>query len=111
MGKKEIRKNFRESVFKRDNHTCQVCYTKRDAEELDAHHITDRKEMPNGGYVLENGITVCNEGEGDEVSCHMQCEQYHITNGQEWSEGLHPDELYVRVGSTWTEAYEASEKL
>lgn len=54
MGKKkDIRKNFRDDVYKRDNYTCRNCttyYGPDKAEEfLDAHHITDRSEMPNGG--------------------------------------------------------------
>lgn len=57
--KKQIRESFRQSVFKRDNFTCKVCNTKRSIDELDSHHITDRNEMPNGGYVKENGVTVC----------------------------------------------------
>jgi hypothetical protein len=62
-----IRQKFKESVFKRDNNTCQVCGHKDNTDFFDAHHITDRNDMPNGGYVAENGITVCNNGDD---SCH-----------------------------------------
>ena len=45
------------TVFVRDGYACRTCgfaSTPRRAEdELDAHHITDRNEMPNGGYVAE----------------------------------------------------------
>lgn len=51
MSKREIRNKFRNSVFKRDNFTCKVCGVKRNIDDLDAHHITDRSEMPNGGYL------------------------------------------------------------
>lgn len=44
---KRLRKEFRESVFERDGHACVVCGR---TETLDAHHITDRKLMPNDGY-------------------------------------------------------------
>lgn len=111
MGKKDIRRNFRESVFKRDNYTCQVCGKKLPESELDAHHITDRSEMPNGGYVSENGITVCTTSPIDEPSCHMKCERYHITKGKDWEVGLHPDDLYEIIGSSWELALEKSEKL
>jgi 5-methylcytosine-specific restriction endonuclease McrA len=94
MGKKDIRKNFRDSVFKRDKWTCQVCKNKQDIEDLDAHHITDRSEMPNGGYVKENGITVCKK------DCHFKVEWFHITEGEEWNDGLHPDDLYKIIGSS-----------
>jgi hypothetical protein len=40
--------------------------------ELDIHHITDRKEMPNGGYVPENGIALCRDGFG--MDCHAKAE-------------------------------------
>ena len=49
MGKKQIRENFRNTVFERDGHKCLVC--NRSDVKLDAHHIIDRHEMPNGGYV------------------------------------------------------------
>ena len=47
--KKEIRSKFRKDVFERDNHQCKMCAKK--GCELDAHHIVDRNDMPNGGYV------------------------------------------------------------
>lgn len=105
MSKKDIRKNFRNAVFKRDNYTCKVCGTKQEESALDAHHITDRSEMPNGGYVKENGITLCKD------ECHMKCEKFHITGGEEWEDGLHPDDLYKMIGSSYDLACLASEKL
>ena len=50
--KKQIRDNFRNEVFSRDKNCCLKCGEKA----VDAHHITDRNEMPNGGYVKENAI-------------------------------------------------------
>jgi 5-methylcytosine-specific restriction endonuclease McrA len=105
VSKKDIRKNFRESVFIRDNFTCLICDTKRDESELDAHHITDRNEMPNGGYVPENGITVCKD------KCHIRVEKFHISGNKEWEDGLHPDDLYKMIGSSYEEAFEKSELL
>lgn len=103
--KKQIRNDFRISVYKRDNHTCKVCNTKRESEELDAHHITDRNEMPNGGYVTSNGITVCQE------KCHMIVEQYHISGGENWNDGYHPSDLYELIGSSKELAVKESLKL
>jgi len=95
MNKKEIRNNFRSAVFNRDKMTCKVCDKKHTSiEGLDAHHVTDRSEMPNGGYVKENGITVCKD------ECHMRVEQFHITGGQLWEEGLHPNDLYKKISSS-----------
>jgi 5-methylcytosine-specific restriction endonuclease McrA len=100
--KKEIRKKFRESVFERDNHTCRTCDL-TDCE-LDAHHITDRNEIPNGGYVKENGISLCEE-------CHIKAELYHSSNKETHVPGYHPDDLYKLIGSSYEEAVKASEKL
>ena len=127
--KKIIRKNFKNSVFERDNYTCQICgygpFPLAD-DIFDAHHITDRSEMPNGGYVKENGITVCKVPKGLIVSdgeyglpnftiindsCHLKCEKYHLSGGLEWEEGLHPDDLYKKIGSTKEEAIEKSKKI
>lgn len=99
--KKMIRQLFRESVFERDGHKCTFC----DAiEDLDAHHITDRSEMPNGGYVKENGITLCKKH-------HMDAEKFHITNGAEWVEKMHPTDLYNLIRSSKDLAIKQSEKL
>lgn len=105
MGKKEVRNKFRSAVFKRDGCTCRVCSTKRPEEELDAHHITDRSLMANGGYVASNGITVCKD------ECHMKVEKFHISGGMEWEDGLHPDDLYRKIGSSREQADKDSERL
>ena len=112
--KKQVRKAFRDAVFKRDRFTCQVCRKQWSAQDADpalkrinAHHITDRSLMPNGGYVKENGITVCD----GEDSCHMRCEKYHISEGEVWDEGLAPWDLYEKIGSSHEKAVEASERL
>jgi 5-methylcytosine-specific restriction endonuclease McrA len=127
MGKKEIRNKFRSDVFERDNFTCQVCGDGpyRTIDFFDSHHITDRSLLPNGGYVKENGITVCKEAKPnwksimypeteDEftiLSCHMRCEKFHMSNGLDWEEGLHPDDLYKKIGSSLELAIEKSENL
>lgn len=100
--KHKIRDNFREAVFKRDGHKCKFCNEKTD---LDAHHITDRSLIPNGGYVKENGITLCQK------THHMMAEKYHITGGKEWEPGMHPDDLYKLIGSSKELAIQKSEAL
>lgn len=101
MKKKQlVRQVFRQKVFWRDDDKCKVCK----ADAVDAHHITDRTLMPNGGYVKENGISLCSE-------CHIKAEKFHITGGAEWIEGMHPDDLYRLIGSSKEKAIEASEKL
>lgn len=104
--KKIIRKNFRDACYKRDGFRCAMCSmksSKEDAEkELDAHHITDRREMPNGGYVKENGISLCPE-------CHIKAEEFHST-GTAYP-GYAPEDLYKVINSSLEKAIEASKKL
>ena len=107
--KKKIREKFRNEVFTRDKFACRKCGKKQSEVKLDAHHITDRSLMPNGGYVKENGISLCDTGEMD--SCHMKAETYHISGGDKWDKGWHPDDLYELIGSSHEKAVEASEKL
>ena len=114
MGKKDIRRNFKNSVFKRDKYTCRICGTKyldNPDMYLDAHHITDRSSMPCGGYVKENGISLCKNYVDNTESCHIKAEKYHITNGEEWSENLHPNDLYKLIGSSYEEAVMKSTEL
>ena len=115
--KKQIRAKFRSAVFHRDAYCCKVCGNPgkdrqgSDAhlsfhEEfsnlvvLDAHHITDRSQMPNGGYVAENGISLCPE-------CHLQAEQFWQTGTA--VEGYSPEQLYEMIDSSLELALEASE--
>ncbi len=99
--KKKIRQQFRDAVFMRDEHKCRVC-GKLDMKELDAHHITDRNLLPNGGYVKENGISLCPD-------CHLKAEQFHSTG--EACPGYSPDDLYRLIGSSYEKAVQASKKL
>ena len=103
--KKKIREKFAEEVFARDNWACKVCENSlHDMFTLDAHHITDRNEMPNGGYVKENGITLCSE-------CHIKAEVFHVSYGERWADGFHPDDLYKLIGSNKNLAIKESKKL
>jgi len=101
--KKLVREHFRESVFKRDRNACVMCGAKN--VTLDAHHITDRNLMPNGGYVKENGISLCDTLSG----CHNKAECYH--RGEPVPEGFLPEDLYKKIGSSYERALEASKKL
>lgn len=92
--KQIIREKFRTAVFERDGHKCVICGS---IESLDAHHITDRNIIPNGGYVKENGISLCPE-------CHLLAE--HQTN-----HGFHPDDLYEKINSSKELAWSKSKLL
>jgi 5-methylcytosine-specific restriction endonuclease McrA len=102
--KKLIRERFRSAVFDRDGNKCRVCgWSLQTAElHLDAHHITDRTLMPNGGYVKSNGISLC-------PSCHEKAEVFHSTGTA--LQGWAPDDLYRLVGSSYDKAVKDSEKL
>ncbi len=97
--KQLVRQAFREATFKRDGFKCRKCGK---VGELDAHHITNRNEMPNGGYVPENGISLCSE-------CHLKAENYLINVAREV--GFHPDELYRLIHSSHAQAVKAALKL
>lgn len=64
-------KLWRESVYKRDNWTCQKC--KEKGGKLVADHIKSFAEYPELRFELSNGRTLC-------VDCHKQTENYGIKN-------------------------------
>lgn len=99
--KQLIRERFNFACLNRDGHKCVFCER---TDNLDVHHIRNRSLMPNGGYVRQNGITLCPEH-------HLMAEKFHQTNGAEWVEGMHPDDLYRMIGSSREEAVRASERL
>ena len=103
--KQIMRNNFRNGVIKRDGNKCKVCGISN--VKLDAHHITDRTEMENGGYVIENGITLCDSENG----CHRKAEVYHTTNGKNWIDGYHPMDLYKLINSNLGLARQKSKEL
>jgi hypothetical protein len=112
--KQIIREAFRRAVFTRARYKCECCgvagVDRQESEAgsgsavakvLDAHHITDRTLMPNGGYVKENGISVCAE-------CHEKAEEFHAT-GQAHV-GYAPEDLYGRIGASYERALRAAER-
>jgi hypothetical protein len=64
-------KNWREAVYRRDNWTCQICYTR--GGDLQSHHIYPVRDHKNDLLLFDinNGITLCEE-------CH------NITKGHEY---------------------------
>ncbi len=68
MTKLLTRDQFRESVFERDNYQCVVCQS----PAQDAHHILERRLFPDGGYYMNNGVSVCGP-------CHIKCEETTIS--------------------------------
>src|SRR5271157_989356 len=81
------RDDFRAQVLKRDHYTCVFC----DKTARDAHHIIERKLFPDGGYYIDNGVSVCEE---HHILCEktlISCEE--IRNKAKISTVLLPDHL------------------
>ena len=74
------RDEFREGVFTRDKHRCIAC----SQPGKDAHHIMERRLFKDGGYYLDNGVTLCSicheEAEETVISCESLREFAGITN-------------------------------
>lgn len=62
------RENFKKLVFERDHGLCVVCGD----PAVDAHHIIDRSLFENGGYFLDNGVSLC-------ANHHLKAEQTLIS--------------------------------
>lgn len=62
------RADFKEAVFRRDEHVCVCC----GAKAVDAHHILERKLYTDGGYYLSNGSSLCG-------ACHLKAEDTSIS--------------------------------
>jgi hypothetical protein len=107
--KKLIRQRFRDECFKRDKYTCVMCGLKSSPEkaldDLDAHHIHPREDMVGGGYVKDNGITLCKAPNG----CHEKAEQFYSTGTA--FPGYSPNELYAKIGSSYEQAIKACQRL
>lgn len=88
---------FRSRVFERDGNVCVICGS---IGPLDAHHITPRELMPFGGYVPENGISLCPQH-------HLEAEA-DLKNDCETPLRYH---LYKCIGSSYELAYAMSLKL
>lgn len=103
--KKKIREAFRKAVFKRDDNKCKICGISGAVCALDAHHIIPREVMPNGGYVKENGITLCDQPEG----CHEKAEAHLAHKDIETIYGF--ENLYKLIGSDIKRAWNKSLEL
>lgn len=102
--KRRLREAFKTATFLRDSYACVTCriYYNRVRVAVDAHHIINRNEMPNGGYVRSNGISLC-------ADCHEMAE--HTLIGMRTASGWEPPVLYHLVGSTFQQAYDDSKRL
>ncbi len=64
-------KRWRMAVFERDNWTCQFCGIRgnQTGGYLTAHHIKSFSKFPNLRFIINNGITLCDE-------CHKLTDNY-----------------------------------
>jgi hypothetical protein len=71
-------KQFRKEVITRDNNKCVVCKTSAifdsngEVSNLSVQHIIERKLWSDGGYYIDNGVTLCE-------SCRIKSEQTLIS--------------------------------
>lgn len=85
------RDEFRSQVFERDGHRCVVCRN----PAKDAHHILERRLWDDGGYYLDNGVSLCTD-------CHIKAEQTvlsceEIRNAAGIDRVVLPEHLYSDV--------------
>jgi 5-methylcytosine-specific restriction endonuclease McrA len=82
------RNEFREAVFKRDGYCCVVC--KKPAK--DAHHIIERRLWDDGGYYLDNGVSLCEEHHLKAEMTILTCEELRDLAGIQ--KAIVPEHLY-----------------
>ena len=66
------RDDFKTLVLKRDNHKCVLCDV---TENLAVHHIIDRSLFENGGYFIDNGVSLCEAHHIDAETTVLSCEE------------------------------------
>lgn len=90
------RNEFREAVFKRDNHKCLFCNNKA----KDAHHIIERKLWDDGGYYLDNGASLCETHHLEAEMTLISVEQIREKIGCKpiVPSHLYDDEVYTKWG-------------
>ena len=100
LEKKAVRAAFNEACLTRDGHRCVICGATN--IKLDVHHITPRDQMPRGGYIAENGVTLCAAGKD---SCHTRAEMALKETEPDPIYG--PSALYDKIGSSHERAMQA----
>ena len=92
------RESFEAVVFARDKHKCVVC----GAPAIDAHHILERKLFDDGGYYLNNGVSLCTEHHWEAEKTTLSVEKLRELAGIKTPvipEHFYPDERYDKWGN------------
>ncbi|MEZ4453793.1 MAG: HNH endonuclease, partial [Nannocystaceae bacterium] len=92
------RDGFREGVFARDRRRCVVC----SAPAVDAHHLLERRLFADGGYELDNGVSLCGPHHMDAESTAIGCEALRRAAGIDrvvLPPHLHPGRGYDKWGN------------
>lgn len=71
------RDKWKAAVFKRDGGKCVVC----GEPAVDAHHIIDRGQFEDGGYYLENGVSLCSKNHIRAEKGELSCEELRTLAG------------------------------
>ena len=90
----KIKKVFESAVLGRDKMLCRMCGEIADV----AYQIISKNAFPNKGYVLENGISLCD----------YCCEKASSVNTDDLEYGAVA--LYEKIGSSFLEALEKDDK-
>lgn len=88
------RDDFREAVFTRDGGACVVC----GAPAVDAHHLIERRLWDDGGYLLDNGVSLCARHHLDAETTELSVEYLRAQAGI--TRVVVPDHLYSDVPLT-----------
>jgi hypothetical protein len=82
------RDEFRRKVFERDKNSCILC----GKPAVDAHHIIERKLWEDGGYYLDNGVSLCEQHHLEAEMTVVDCDRLRTAAG---IENTHlPPQLY-----------------
>jgi hypothetical protein len=71
-------------------------------QELEVHHIINRNLLSNGGYIKDNGISLCPD-------CHLKAEEYYSSGIA--APGFSIEDLLELIGSSYEKVEENSQKL
>ncbi len=98
------RQKFRDEVFSRDNNNCIVPWCNRNAD--DAHHIIERKLWENGGYIPENGASVCNHHHRYAEENHIPPQAFYMWAGIGIDEIKLPKRIRTKDINKWGDEFE-----